>query len=244
MFNNNINIIQKKSIKTLTQKHQHIIIKPNYKTTIINNIPLNFTNIIKHKTINIINTSNTKLQKVTYQINQLKTNISQTLKTNKHNLNKKINKISMLFTLNTLTQNNKTHIIILISKPPSPIITQTILKHTKTYKKPIIINFLNTNPHNLTRPNITTTTTLTNTTNITITLLNNQPLPTIKTKISYNNLTILQNTYQHLPTHHQTIHNIFTKKTFYYKTQLIYQQKKFNTTSNTPITNNHTLTNI
>ncbi|MCV5707208.1 hypothetical protein OFN27_28970, partial [Escherichia coli] len=84
-------------------------------------------------------------------------------------------------------------VIVLISKPPSPIVARTILERAEACGKPVVVNFLGANPHDLARPNITAATTLASAANIAVALLNDQPLPTIETEISCDDLTMLQN---------------------------------------------------
>lgn len=85
----------------------------------------------------------------------------------------------MLFALDALAQDDETRVIVLISKPPSPIVAQTILERAEACGKPVVVNFLGANPHDLARPNITAATTLASAANIAVALLNAQPLPAV-----------------------------------------------------------------
>ncbi|MEE1707219.1 hypothetical protein [Pseudomonas aeruginosa] len=64
----------------------------------------------------------------------------------------------MLFALDALAQDDETRVIVLISKPPSPIVARTILERAEACGKPVVVNFLGANPHDLARPNITAAT--------------------------------------------------------------------------------------
>ena len=90
----------------------------------------------------------------------------------------------MLFALDALAQDDETRVIVLISKPPSPIVARTILERAEACGKPVVVNFLGANPHDLARPNITAATTLASAANIAVALLNDQPLPAVETEIS------------------------------------------------------------
>ncbi|MEN1245681.1 hypothetical protein, partial [Pseudomonas aeruginosa] len=112
-------------------------------------------NVVKRGAIGVIGASGTGLQEVTCRIDQLGAGISQALGTGGHDLSKEIGGISMLFALDALAQDDETRVIVLISKPPSPIVARTILERAEACGKPVVVNFLGANPHDLARPNIT-----------------------------------------------------------------------------------------
>lgn len=201
MFSDNVSIVQEKSIKTLARERQRIVMGPDCGTAIVNGIPLGFANVVKRGAIGVIGASGTGLQEVTCRIDQLGAGISQALGTGGHDLSEEIGGISMLFALDALAQDDETRVIVLISKPPSPIVARTILERAEACGKPVVVNFLGANPHDLARPNITAATTLASAANIAVALLNDQPIPTIETEISCDDLTMLQNACQRLPAH-------------------------------------------
>ena len=214
MFSDNVSIVQEKSIKTLARERQRIVMGPDCGTAIVNGIPLGFANVVKRGAIGVIGASGTGLQEVTCRIDQLGAGISQALGTGGHDLSKEIGGISMLFALDALAQDDETRVIVLISKPPSPIVARTILERAEACGKPVVVNFLGANPHDLARPNITAATTM------------------------------LQNACQRLPAHRQAIRGVFAGGTFCYEAQLICQQKGFSAASNTPVAGNRALANI
>ena len=221
MFSDNVSIVQEKSIKTLARERQRIVMGPDCGTAIVNGIPLGFANVVKRGAIGVIGASGTGLQEVTCRIDQLGAGISQALGTGGHDLSEEIGGISMLFALDALAQDDETRVIVLISKPPSPIVARTILERAEACGKPVVVNFLGANPHDLARPNIT-----------------------VETDVPCDDLTMLQNACQRLPAHRQAIRGVFAGGTFCYEAQLICQQKGFSAASNTPVAGNRALANI
>lgn len=142
MFSDNVSIVQEKSIKTLARERQRIVMGPDCGTAIVNGIPLGFANVVKRGAIGVIGASGTGLQEVTCRIDQLGAGISQALGTGGHDLSKEIGGISMLFALDALAQDDETRVIVLISKPPSPIVARTILERAEACGKPVVVNFL------------------------------------------------------------------------------------------------------
>lgn len=136
MFSDNVSIGQEKSIKTLARERQRIVMGPDCGTAIVNGIPLGFANVVKRGAIGVIGASGTGLQEVTCRIDQLGAGISQALGTGGHDLSEEIGGISMLFALDALAQDDETRVIVLISKPPSPIVARTILERAEACGNP------------------------------------------------------------------------------------------------------------
>ncbi|MFR4485970.1 MAG: hypothetical protein ACLT78_00035 [Escherichia coli] len=128
MFSDN-SVSGGKSSKRLPER-QRIVMGPTWNH-IVNGIPLGFANVVKRGAIGVIGASGTGLQEVTCRIDQLGAGISQALGTGGHDLSEEIGGISMLFALDALAQDDETRVIVLISKPPSPIVAQTILERAE-----------------------------------------------------------------------------------------------------------------
>ena len=244
MFSDNVSIVQEKSIKTLARERQRIVMGPDCGTAIVNGIPLGFANVVKRGAIGVIGASGTGLQEVTCRIDQLGAGISQALGTGGHDLSEEIGGISMLFALDALAQDDETRVIVLISKPPSPIVARTILERAEACGKPVVVNFLGANPHDLARPNITAATTLASAADIAVALQNVQPLPAVETDVPCDDLTMLQKRLPAPASPSPGDTRCFRRRNLCYEAQLICQQKGFSAASNTPVAGNRALANI
>ncbi|MEG1787520.1 MAG: hypothetical protein RR243_22070, partial [Citrobacter sp.] len=142
MFSDNVSIEQEKAIKTLARERNRIVMGPDCGTAIINGIPLGFANVVNRGHIGVVGASGTGLQEVTCRIDQLGAGISQALGTGGHDLSAEIGGISMLFGLQALMDDNATHVIVLLSKPPSPAVAERILQLAQSASKPVVVNFL------------------------------------------------------------------------------------------------------
>ena len=172
---------------------------PDCGTAIVNGIPLGFANVVKRGAIGVIGASGTGLQEVTCRIDQLGAGISQALGTGGHDLSEEIGGISMLFALDALAQDDETRVIVLISKTAFTDRCPDYSGACRACGKPVVVNFLGANPHDLARPNITAATTLASAADIAVALQNVQPLPAVETDVPCDDLTMLQNACQRLP---------------------------------------------
>ena len=160
MFSDNVSSGQEKAIKTLAHAHRRIVMGPDCGTAIINGIPLGFANVVKRGVIGIVGASGTGLQEVTCRIDRLGSGISQALGTGGHDLSEEIGGISMLDGLQALMQDEATDVIVLISKPPSPTVATRILEQAQFAGKPVVVNFIGSDPQEIARPNVSAAMTL------------------------------------------------------------------------------------
>lgn len=244
MFSDNVSTEDEKAIKTLAHARNRIVMGPDCGTAIINGIPLGFANVVKRGAIGVVGASGTGLQEVTCRIDQLGAGISQALGTGGHDLSEAIGGISMLYGLQALAEDSATDVIVLISKPPSPSVATRILEQAQRAGKPVVVNFLGADAHDITRPNVTAATTLASAAETAVALLNHQPLPEKQADSSPHDIVMLQQACLHLSAMRQDIRGVFAGGTFCYEAQLICQQNGFNASSNTPVSGKEKLNDI
>ena len=149
LFSDNVSLQQEKQIKLLAQDKNLLVMGPDCGTAIINGLPLGFANVVKSGCIGVVGASGTGLQEITCRIDQLGAGVSQAIGTGGHDLHEEIGGISMLFGLNALAQDENTHVIVLISKPPARHVAEKILRQAQTCGKPVVVNFLGAEPAEL-----------------------------------------------------------------------------------------------
>lgn len=244
MFSDNVSIAQEKAIKMLAHARNRIVMGPDCGTAIINGIPLGFANVVRRGEIGVVGASGTGLQEVTCRIDQQGAGISQALGTGGHDLSEEIGGISMLFGLDALAQDETTRVIVLISKPPSPVVAQRILERAQTAGKPVVVNFLGADPATVAHANVIAATTLASAADAAVALLNGLSPVEKEAELAAEDLTMLQQACQSLSTQRQDIRGVFAGGTFCYEAQLICQQTGFAASSNTPVAGNQRLENL
>lgn len=244
LFSDNVSLEDELALKQLAHEKGLLMMGPDCGTAIINGIPLGFANVVNRGHIGVVGASGTGLQEVTCRIDQLGAGISQALGTGGHDLSEDIGGISMLFGLQALMDDDDTHVIVLISKPPSSVVAERILQLAQSAGKPVVVNFLGADPQTVTRPNVTAATTLAGAADLAVALLNKRPLTETRYQPSPSDLTALQQACQRLAPTRQAIRGVFAGGTFCYEAQLICQQNGFTAASNTPVSGNQTLANI
>ena len=115
---------------------------PGCGTAVINSAALAFANILKRGPIGVVGASGTGLQELTSLIDRGGGGISQAIGVGGRDLSENIGGIMMLQALSMLAADIDTALIALISKPPHPSVTPSILAAARATGKPIVVNFL------------------------------------------------------------------------------------------------------
>ena len=142
IFSDNVTIDEERELKELGRKEGLLVMGPDCGTAIINQTGLCFANKVKAGNIGLVAASGTGLQEVTVQIDRLGYGISQAIGVGGRDLHEEIGGIMMLESLKALDKDEKTEVIVLISKPPALVVQEKILKQIEETSKPVVVCFL------------------------------------------------------------------------------------------------------
>ncbi len=141
LFSSNVPIEDELDLKQLAREKGLLMMGPECGTAIINNVVLGFGNILNRGPVGIVAASGTGIQQTSTMVHRMGSGISQALGTGGRDLSKEIGGITTLEGIKYLEQDEKTEVILLISKPPSQQVCEKVLEAAKGGKKPVIINF-------------------------------------------------------------------------------------------------------
>lgn len=142
IFSDNVTIEEERELKEIGREKGLLVMGPDCGTAIINQVGLCFANKVKAGNIGLVAASGTGLQEVTVQIDRLGYGISQAIGVGGRDLHQDIGGIMMLESLKALDKDEKTEVIVLISKPPALSVQEKILKQIKETSKPVVVCFL------------------------------------------------------------------------------------------------------
>jgi hypothetical protein len=109
-----------------------------------------------------------------------------------------------------------------------------ILEQAQFAGKPVVVNFIGSDPQEIARPNVSAAMTLASAAEIAVALANHQPLPEKPADPTPRDIVTLQQSCLNLSAARQDIRGVFAGGTFCYEAQLICQQNGFSAASNTP----------
>jgi FdrA protein len=146
VFSDNVSLEDEIELKRFGRDHGLMMMGPDCGTAIINGVPLGFANVVRSGEIGVIGASGTGLQEVTSLIDRLGGGISQAVGTGGRDLHNEVGGMTMVQALKALEADEATRVLVLISKPPSPSVTEKVLDEAKKAKKPVVVNLLGADP--------------------------------------------------------------------------------------------------
>lgn len=150
LFSDNVTLEEEKALKTYAQSKDLLVMGPDCGTAILNGVPLCFANTVRRGKIGIVAASGTGAQEVMTLIHKNGGGVTQVIGTGGRDLKEEIGGITMLQGLKALGADEATELIVVVSKPPAkPVADRVISFIREEIKKPVVINFLGGDYHDL-----------------------------------------------------------------------------------------------
>jgi FdrA protein len=146
LFSDNVSLEDEIALKTYARDHGLLLMGPGAGTTILNGVALGFANVVPSGPVGIVSAAGTGLQEVSTLLAKHGVGITQGLGTGGRDLKEEVGGLMMLQALRALQADPATHVIALVSKPPSPAVAEMILDQVASGSKPTIVGFMGANP--------------------------------------------------------------------------------------------------
>jgi FdrA protein len=145
VFSDNVSVDDEVALKKKAQTLGLLVMGPDCGTAILNGAALGFANVVRRGNIGIVAAAGTGLQEVSAQVHRYGGGISQAIGTGGRDLKEDVGGLTMLQGLRLLDRDPATSVIVLVSKPPSAVVAEAILRALEHCKKPAVVNFLGEN---------------------------------------------------------------------------------------------------
>jgi FdrA protein len=142
LFSDNVPIEDEIELKTMAAKKGLLVMGPDCGTSIVDGVPIGFANVVRRGNIGLIGASGTGIQQVTCLIDRFGGGISHALGTGGRDLDERVGGRTMLAAFDRLLHDDRTDVVVLISKPPSPRVAAAILDVVRTSPKPVVVDFV------------------------------------------------------------------------------------------------------
>jgi succinyl-CoA synthetase alpha subunit len=149
IFSDNVSLEAEVAMKQKALEKGLLVMGPDCGTAIINGVPLAFANEVRHGSIGIVAAAGTGLQEVSAQIHNLGEGISHGIGTGGRDIKGAVGGIMMIQGLNALIADPATDVIVIVSKPPEQSVANKILAIAKESPKPVVINFVGSDPESI-----------------------------------------------------------------------------------------------
>ena len=148
LYSDNVSLEDEVSLKQTAMKQHRLVMGPDCGTAIVNGVGLGFANRVRRGPIGVVGASGTGLQHVTARIHQLGGGITHALGTGGRDLSEAVGAITARQSLDLLSRDPETKVIVLISKPPAKQVADELLNLARASGKPVVVNFIGYTPIN------------------------------------------------------------------------------------------------
>jgi len=142
LYSDNVSLEDEVALKQEAARKGLLVMGPDCGTAIVNGIGLGFANKVRKGPIGIVAASGTGLQQVTVRIHQMGGGITHALGTGGRDLSEAVNAVSARQGLDLMARDPDARVIVLVSKPPSPKIADTLVQSARAVGKPVVVNFI------------------------------------------------------------------------------------------------------
>ncbi len=152
LFSDNVSVADEIALKSYAVEHGLLLMGPGAGTAILNGVALGFANVLPSGPVGIVSAAGTGLQEVSSLLARLGVGITQGIGTGGRDLKEEVGGRMMLAGLQALQEDPATQVIVLISKPASPVIASKVLDQVAQSAKPAVVCFLGLQSLASTRP--------------------------------------------------------------------------------------------
>jgi FdrA protein len=146
LYSDNVSSEDEIALKQTASEKGLLVMGPDCGTAIVNGVGLGFANGVRRGAIGLVAASGTGLQQVTVRIHQLGGGITHALGTGGRDLSEAVGAVTARQGLDLLSRDPETHVIALISKPPSPQVADELLQLARSTAKPVVVDFIGYSP--------------------------------------------------------------------------------------------------
>lgn len=146
IFSDNVAIEDERVLKAYGRDNDLLVMGPDCGSAIINGVPLGFANAVEEGSVGVVSAAGTGLQEVTSLLDRAGVGVSAAIGTGGRDLHNAVGGIAMKQGIEALEADERTEVIVLISKPPEEETMQALLDRIEACSKPVVVVFLGGSP--------------------------------------------------------------------------------------------------
>ncbi len=149
LFSDNVSVEAEIELKKKSAEKGLLVMGPDCGTAIVRGVGLGFANKVRLGPIGVVAAAGTGLQQVSSRIAQLGSGMTYGIGTGGRDLSEKVGSQTFSQGIDILNRDDETKVIVLVSKPPAPMVAEKVIKQAKTAKKPVVICFIGRTPEKM-----------------------------------------------------------------------------------------------
>ncbi|HTP11278.1 MAG TPA: acyl-CoA synthetase FdrA [Anaerolineae bacterium] len=228
LYSDNVALDDEIALKQTARSKGLLVMGPDCGTAIINGVGLGFANRVRRGAIGLVGASGTGLQAITSRVHELGAGISHAIGTGGRDLKSEVDAITAQQALDVLARDPNTHVIVIVSKPPTPEVATRLLAHARSIGKPVVVDFIGYAPPGRQLGNLHFATTLSEAAEMATRLVRSKLVNDNEAQASLTN---------------RYLRGLFSGGTLAYEAMLMLQPILHPLYSNAPLTNTQLLSN-
>lgn len=146
MFSDNVPVEQEIHLKKLAEEKGLLMMGPDCGLSFINGIAIGLCSKVRRGNIGIVAACGSGMQEVMNIIHRGGKGISHAIGVGGRDLSERVGGITMLRSIDILENDPDTAVIVLISKPPAKAAAEKIFAKVRNCSKPVVAQFINSDP--------------------------------------------------------------------------------------------------
>src|SRR2546428_1970396 len=138
LFSDGVSLDDEVALKRRARDRRLLVMGPECGTAIINGIGLGFPNRVRRGSIGVVGASGTGIQELTSLIHRLGGGISHAIGTGGRDLHAAVGGLTTLQAIEALAADVATRAVVVVSKPPSPVVADAVLRAAVETRKPVV----------------------------------------------------------------------------------------------------------
>ncbi|MBN1954655.1 MAG: acyl-CoA synthetase FdrA, partial [Anaerolineae bacterium] len=146
LFSDHVSVADEVALKIDAAGRGLLLMGPGCGTAILDGVALGFANAVPRGPVGIVAAAGTGLQEVSALLTQLGVGVSQGIGAGGRDLQEAIGGLTMQQGIARLQADPQTEVLLLLSKPPSPVVAERMLALVRAGGKPAVVCFLGGDP--------------------------------------------------------------------------------------------------
>jgi len=142
LYSDNVSLEDEIVLKRSAVERGLLVMGPDCGTAIVNGVGFGFANRVRRGGIGMVGASGTGMQAISARIHQRGAGISHAFGTGSRDLKSAVGGLTAMQCIDLLGSDPDTHVIVLVSKPPDPEVTVSVLQRAWAMRKPVVVNFV------------------------------------------------------------------------------------------------------
>ena len=138
LFSDGVSLADEVALKRRARERGLLVMGPECGTSIIGGVGLGFANRVRRGAVGLVGASGTGLQEVTTLVHRLGGGVSHAIGTGGRDLHERVGGVTTLQGIEWLAKDASTGVIVIVSKPASAPVAETVLAAAARAGKPVV----------------------------------------------------------------------------------------------------------